>query len=641
MKSKWLRVLTIGLAASLMVFGCHPGPTICTCTGWGPVGVNWTYASKSQSVNTQCGDSMNMQADSGSTIYLTSTMGCTPAACQPDYKWVYSMDGGSTNGTFAGLPAVITPQPGFHTYYVTLMAWCDGIQCPNCSVTLNVTTPVVSNCTCKGWNAAVVAAWVDKNQVSHGPYNVHCGETVPELIDVNPGTSITITASPMCEPQADYCQPLCSYYVYKEGNLWKDGVDCQAKFYPDAGCHAYRVDFTGGCGDGVPSPCPRNCSIYLCACNGTVTRCNCTNVWSPVSVSWTDPQNVQKQSSARCGGSLEIAVNPSNPTIAVNASIGCTPADKCKASYTWNITTVSGNPPSPTSGSGLPAVFTPGSGTSAYVVTLLATCDGTMCRNCTIYLNVTNGTVTRCDCTNVWSPVSVSWTDPQNVQQDSSARCGGSLGIAVNPSNPTIAVNASMGCTPADTCKASYTWNITTVSGNPPSPTSGSGLPAVFTPGSGTSAYAVTLLATCDGTMCLNCTIYLNVTNGTVTKCDCTNRWSAVTVSWTDPQNVQQNSSTKCGDSLRLAVNPSNPTIAVNSSMGCTPADKCKASYTWNITTVSGNPPSPTSGSGLPAVFTPGSGTSAYTVTLLATCDGTICLNCTIYLNVTRPLLVT
>jgi hypothetical protein len=123
--------------------------------------------------------------------------------------------------------------------------------------------------------------------------------------------------------------------------------------------------------------------IFTAECISCQCPCQCGE-WDDVEVSWTDQSGADYSWTGSCGETVEPIYNPSGP-ITVNSSIGCIP-DDCSPDYTWEVTTYSGmSLPSPSTGSGLPAEFTPqGSDWNSYVVNLDAYCDGVECPLCTI-----------------------------------------------------------------------------------------------------------------------------------------------------------------------------------------------------------------------------------------------------------------
>ena len=559
MKSKWLRVLTLGLVASLMVSGCT-----CKCQGWGPVTVSWAYQGSYTNSNVPCGGAIAIDVDSCSWVTVTSAMGCTPFCCHPDYSWVVK-EGASVYASGTGLPAsfyACDDNLGFHAYDVTLSAWCKdygvckSVQCLNCTVRLNVTCVNVSNCTCHPdgqptvWNPVTVT-WIGS---VGSPKTVQCGAHVGE-ITVTPGTSITVSSSVNCYGSSD-CTPL---YWWDIETLWGNpptspippkspgtSSSCDVVFTPGSGTSAYAINLHAKCYDGSTQDICDNCTIYMNVTNGTVTgNCTCTHptVWNDVVVHWTggsDGDGGPHGWQGKCGesiiGGILLYKSP-DPTITVDSSIasGCTGScpgsAKCQPLYTWDIDTISGSSPNPSS-SAVPSpschvVFLPGSGTSAYRVTLHANCGcdnqiTEFCDDCIIYMNVTN--VTNCTCTHPteWYPVEVSWIgngigtgSPKTIQ------CGGSVsGITVTPSQPAIIVESRVHCCP-DTyeCTPSYICYVYK-DGEATPYKKGTSLNQAyikFDADAGVHSYTVTFQGTCsDGQstdLCENCTIYLdNVT---------------------------------------------------------------------------------------------------------------------------------
>jgi len=410
MKSKWLLVLTIGLAASLMVFGCGKGPQPLGSTASIAVdkkvsndgGINWY-----DEATVPCGSVVKFQVKVGNTGQLTlnNVWVYDDIPQGLDYVEGSAMEGpqsepsgpGGTISWLFGNP--LTPGAAWYVYFsataVEAGTWVNNAQATGevkgvtvaAEAVANVTVNV-SNCSCT-WGKTHVA-WTDMGGGDKSE-DVSCEGTVQEQVNVKPGTSIVVTANPICTPSA--CTPLCNWYVYKEGNPDGYGSGCIATVAPEYGCHAYRVDFTGKCSDGGTGFCP-NCSIYLCACNNTtVTNCTCTDIWKDVTVLWVDWWDGPQTKDVHCGDTV-LGMDVGCPrTITVSGSMGCVVASTdCQPSYTWDV--YDGGSLY-TNGNELPAQFDALDGVHSYTVTLHATCGDSVvrdvCPDCKIYLNNTNG----------------------------------------------------------------------------------------------------------------------------------------------------------------------------------------------------------------------------------------------------------
>jgi len=425
MKSKWLWVLSVGLVISLMVPGCAPfakGPTVSIAVDKKVStdgGGSWF-----DQVEVPCGSEVEFQVKvtNNGDLTLDNVMVYDDIPQGLDYVEGSAKEGPQSapsgpDGTITWkFLNPLTPGASWYVYFsataVSAGTWVNNVQVTGEAGGMTAAAGAVatvtvneSNCTCPGWGQVEVT-WNDKNDGGKD-VKINCGESVPELIEVAPKNTITLTATPLCNPNnipQGSCAPVCdNWYVYKEGGLWGWGTgtaSCTANFNPDYGYHAYQVTFTGHCaGSGGSGICP-NCSVFMCVNNTSVTPTNCTCTdWSPVVVTWLDSVSCQPVSQpVECGGSTGMEVSSSSPTITVDSSMGCTPAtEDCKPIYNW-VVKEDGSASNYASGEGLPASFDARCDHQLhiYAVTLSAWCGNTQCPNCTVRLNVT------CNYTQQW-----------------------------------------------------------------------------------------------------------------------------------------------------------------------------------------------------------------------------------------------
>ena len=112
--------------------------------------------------------------------------------------------------------------------------------------------------------------------------------------------------------------------------------------------------------------------------------CSCLN-WNPITVTWSGSSSATW--TGDCEGTLFISWVSSNTAVLINSNVNCKPG--CQPSYTWSVTKVpgSGSLEGPWKGAGLPASFSPTS-PGSFSVVLKASCDGTPCPPCNIYIRI-------------------------------------------------------------------------------------------------------------------------------------------------------------------------------------------------------------------------------------------------------------
>ena len=568
----------------------------CQCEGWRDVQVSWPGHSP---IRVICGTKtpVPITISSSDKITITSSVTCNDPSCKKSYRW--NVVGTRIQGT--GLPAVFDP-PGDGTYTVYLYGACDGDDCRSCSVTLNVQEQ--EECKCKGWQWINVG-W-DGNSES-----VECDETVD--IKTTCGSEIYVKGDFLCDPPG----PDCTATIDWEITSVSSGLVAQGTggspigfgFTPvhTSGWDTYTVELMPEC-DG------EDCGTCTFRFRVKVV-CECGE-WEGITVSSVDGDWEQ---SVECFGET-IFAPPGVYAVTVIADYSCDPPE-CPPTYQWEVTYPdSGETMSGTCDSD-PCEFSFKIPECAEVCITPICCE-TECEECCFEI------CPECDCGD--------WGDADN-NGISDVTVEGDI-VNIEETITVTAADLPITIEPGYQCQGEcgpviYEWGVGWPDGG--GAQGFTSAPIELTQSEldgGPGIYEVVLIPYCDGQECEEIPFDILIET---TPCECGD-WGDVEVSWTDASGNAQSWIGSCGDTHPGIFDLSGP-ITVNSGIGC--SQGCSPDYTWEVTTYSGMTlPSPSSGSGLPAQFTPqGSGWNSYVVHLNASCDGVECQPCTIYMRVHVP----
>jgi hypothetical protein len=222
---------------------------------------------------------------------------------------------------------------------------------------------IPQQCQCQGWNPITIT-WPPAGAVTalcNGSITI---PTIPF------GSSISVTASPICIPPSSDCTPTCTWSV---SALGLSGTGCSFTVGPITSTtpHHFWVLLNASCNS---SPCPP-CSfaVYI---DTIIPPSHCECRWDSVRVTWPSGY-----SQVVCGVTSAVGPIPSGTLINVKFRSFCVPTP-CQGGYTYTVTPPAGSPITG-SCSAPPCIFsfTPTT-TGSYDVLLQANCDGSRCPPC-------------------------------------------------------------------------------------------------------------------------------------------------------------------------------------------------------------------------------------------------------------------
>jgi hypothetical protein len=379
---------------------------------------------------------------------------------------------------------------------------CSSYQCG--SITDNTTRHCYqdpSPCHCRGWDPVSIY-W--QGSPPGKDEDVQNGEMV--TIDaVTPGTEMLIVAHP-CSTGG--CNPLPHYtcHVFPPTGPTYQIYSPDPAFIVPVQSGSYTIALNATCGS---ESCP-GCKFYIQIGTPTLPTCSCQG-WEPISVSWTG-SSPGEDDDVTCGETVTIDTVTQN----TNVVIGSNPChiytiNSCEGGQTFSYTVT------PPAGSGLPlqqgdggpATFVPAT-TGTYTVALNATCGGTACPTCTIYVAINNLVTAPCVCKGLSIGGIVSWGG--SSPGPGYGLCGGDPVVipSLTQGEPVQINEALAKC--GDSCQppTTYTWLVTPPSG--PSFQSGPSTTNSFSfiPTS-TGNYQVLIQASCGGTPCPPCNYTIRI----------------------------------------------------------------------------------------------------------------------------------
>ncbi|MFI5137651.1 MAG: hypothetical protein ACHQIM_07475, partial [Sphingobacteriales bacterium] len=548
-----------------------PACTTCKCGGsWNPL----TITTPTRIVRYDCGINVNWKCNE--QIKFTNTYLCSPdnAACQAKTSWVITQNGVSIK-TGSGTNTIsddFTPTAN-GAYTVTLNASCNGVQCPQCTYTFNVTD--CKACGCGTWSPLTV------NRVEK--FECNSGKAIPWICN----KPFNFTSAYQCNPNDGSCLAKTAWEIKKDGVSIKTGTgtgNIADSFTPVAN-GTYTITLYAECnGKGCD-----NCT-YTVVVTGCPPACDC-GTWSPLTVN-----RVEK---FECGGKNIIPWTCHKPFSFITA-YQCSPNNEsCQAKTEWVITQ---NGVSIKTGSGTNTVgdsFTPDAN-GIYTITLNAECNGIKCPPCSYTISVRDCKTTTCDC-GTWSPLTVNRVEK--------FECGGKNIIPWKCHNAFNFITAYQ-CSPNnESCQAKTEWVITQ---NGVSIKTGSGTNNIgdsFTPDAN-GIYTITLNAECNGIKCPPCSYTISVKD--CPTCNC-GTWSPLTVNRIEKF--------ECGGKNIIPWKCHNAFNFITAYQ-CSPNNEsCQAKTEWVITQ---NGVTIKTGSGTNNIgdsFTPDAN-GIYTITLNAECNG-------------------
>ena len=242
-----------------------------------------------------------------------------------------------------------------------------------------------------------------------------------------------------------------------------------------------------------------------------------------------------------------------------------------------------------------------------------------------------------CQCGD-WGEVEVLWTNTSGNAQSWTGNCGDPLDGYIEPFPETpIEVNTSITCEPPS-CTPTYEWEIYHLPQGIIA--TGTTLPVSFTPtATGENVFTVRIRAFCDGTPCPPCTLEVPVKR----QCQCGD-WEGPGGTPMMHGDVQVTRAYlgepgpppgyfDCGDTVNM-VAPGG--ITLNSVITCEP-EGCEPTYTYDVIGPDGNLIEDDAEGHVVQLGYDPQNLGVYTVVFNASCDGTTCPPCTVFVEFECP----